>query len=476
MEKINNEYLIHSALDAIHDGIVITDETSRIVYANPAYTRILGVRLDKILNRKVSEIEPTASLLTVLKTGKPILQERTRVDSLNMDIVSTITPIYKNGEIKGTVAIFKNVTEAMELTRALQRMEGLAHYLQEELEKTKELPHSFDEIVGRNHNFVESLTLAARAAASDTNVMIRGENGVGKEVIAKAIHAASNVCRGPMIRVNCSAIPENLLESELFGYEEGAFTGARKGGKVGKFELAQDGTLFLDEVGDMSLLMQSKLLRVIQEKEFERVGGTRPIKVNVRIISATNRNLEQMVREGIFREDLYYRLNVVPIFVPPLRERKDDLLLLIEHFLSQQKEKTGKAYHISEDVMQIFYNHDWPGNIRELQNVVEYSTVMCTGEVIQPEHLPPYFSAVKRDPQSVERILSANHQQQEQEDCDIPSPEQVPRLKDRVAEVERETIIMALRAARYNKTEAMKLLGISRKSFYRKLKELDIET
>ncbi len=478
---VDNQYLILSALDAIHDGVVITDHTSRIVYANPAYQRILGVRLDKIIGQKVSEIEPTASLLTVLETGKPILQERTRVESLNMDIVSTITPIFKNGTILGTVAIFKNVTEAMQLTRALQRMEGLADYLRQELErKTQELPRSFDQIVGRNETFVESLKLAAKAAKSDSNVMIRGENGVGKEVIAKAIHAASHVCHGPMIRVNCSAIPENLLESELFGYEEGAFTGAKRGGKIGKFELAHSGTLFLDEVGDMSAMMQAKLLRVIQDKEFERVGGTQSVKVDVRIISATNRNLEKMVQEGTFREDLYYRLNVVPIFVPPLRERKDDLLLLMDHFLAQQNERNGKHYVVSEEVLQVFYRHEWPGNIRELQNAVEYSTVMCAGEVVTPEHLPPYFSSIDRTPERSDVQSSIGEGQFDCESDDkvvekVPFPGEVPTLRDRVEEVERETILMALRATRYNKTEAMKLLGISRQTLYRKMEQLGIE-
>lgn len=470
----DNDFLIHSAMDAIHDGIVVTDETSRIVYANPAYTRILGVPLEKIVGQKVSDIEPTASLLTVLGTGIPILQEKTRVETLNMDIVSTITPIFKDGAIKGSVAIFKNVTEAMELSRALQRMEGLAQYLKEELEKSKELPHSFDQIIGRNQQFLESLTLAAKAAVSDVNVMIRGENGVGKEVVAKAIHAASKVRNGPMIRVNCSAIPENLLESELFGYEEGAFTGARRGGKIGKFELAHGGTLFLDEVGDMSMMMQAKLLRAIQEKEIERVGGTKSIRVNVRIIAATNKNLETMIRDGSFREDLYYRLNVIPVFLPPLRERKDDLLLLIEHFLSQHKEKTGKSYMISQEVLEVFYAHDWPGNIRELQNAIEYGTVMGSGEVISRQHLPAYFSAVTRK----STVTSGKNNDAATGSSDEPemvTPEQVPNLKERVAQVERETILLALKAANQNKSKAMELLGISRKSFYRKLKELNIK-
>lgn len=505
----NTRYLIHCALDAIHDGIVIADHTSRILYANPAYTRILGVPLKKILGKKISEIEPTASMLTVLETGKAILQERTRVETLGLDIVSTITPIRRNGIMLGAVAIFKNVSEAMALSRALQRMEGLAEYLRSELEKTSTLPLGFKGIVGQNSRFLEALTLAARAATSPATVLIRGENGVGKEVVAQAIHAASLCKDGPLIRVNCAAIPENLLESELFGYEDGAFTGAKKGGKAGKFELAHGGTLFLDEVGDMSLSMQAKLLRAIQEKEIERVGGTKTIRVDVRIISATNKDLEQMTSEGKFREDLYYRLSVVPIFLPPLRERKDDLLLLIDHFLTRLGEKNGKTCIVSEEALLMLNSHDWPGNIRELQNAIEYGTVMAEDGVIGPQHLPPYFKAVRRsislfpngqsaaawderDPAHyqadnmgpaygaseshdvVQPAVPTARSDEEDHDYGTNRENAVP-LNEQVARVEREAILAALKAARYHKTKAMEMLGISRKTFYRKVKELDIE-
>jgi transcriptional regulator with PAS, ATPase and Fis domain len=258
-----------------------------------------------------------------------------------------------------------------------------------------------------------------------------------------------------MIKVNCAAMPEDLIESELFGYEDGAFTGAKKGGKLGKFELAHSGTIFLDEIGDMSLTMQAKLLRVLQEKEFERVGGCKTVKVDIRVIAATNRDLESMIEKGAFRLDLYYRLNIVPLTLTPLRERKDDLLTLAKTFLNQFSREVGHELTLSPKVVRFFQEYDWPGNIRELQNVLEHASIVCGGRIIEIQHLPA-------------RIVPTY-------DDDSNSKDKPYAVKEILARIEKELILSALDTYNNNRTNAMKALGFSRRVFYDKLLRYGIE-
>ncbi|MBC7344573.1 MAG: sigma 54-interacting transcriptional regulator, partial [Clostridia bacterium] len=326
--------------------------------------------------------------------------------------------------------------------------------LQAKLHQRTPLPEPFGKIVGRNPQFVKALEMAARVVATDAPVLIQGESGVGKEVLARAIHESSPRAQGPFVKINCAAIPDQLLESELFGYEEGAFTGARRGGKRGKLEVAHKGTLLLDEIGDMNLTMQAKLLRVLQEKEFERLGGNRPIKVDVRFIAATNRDLHQLILNKQFREDLYYRLNVMPITIPPLRERKDDIGMLTRHYLKQLGEKYGRILTCSSSTMDIFYSYSWPGNVRELQNVLEHATIMCPDNLIMPEHLPAYLR--NRLPATFLQERSSLN------------------LKTLLAEIEEKAIRTALEIANNNKTKAIALLGLSRRAFYQKLRKYNI--
>lgn len=445
-----------SVLEVVRDGIIVIDEQGTIVYANPSYTRILGVKLQKILGKKLQDVEPGARLLEVLETGRGFVEERVRIKTLGVDCIITEAPIIREGKIVGAVAVFKDISEVIKLSEELQRAKDLVAYLQGELElKSNHLPDGFKSIVGKNGKFLEALSLAARTASSSCTVLIRGESGVGKELLAKAIHNASGRKSAPFIVVNCAAIPESLLESELFGYEEGAFTGAKRGGKRGKFELADKGTLFLDEVGDMSLSVQAKLLRAIQEREIERVGGDHPIKVDVRIIAATNKNLEEMVQERSFREDLFYRLNVVSVFLPPLRERRDDIPLLADYFVRFYSRAYGVEKKLASDVVDLLQAHSWPGNVRELQNVIEHSVVVSSGEIVTMADLPPHLRRLK--PSS---SLTVNG-----------SP---GRLDDLLAHIEKNAILAALRASKNNKTKAMKILGISRRTFYKKLKQYDI--
>lgn len=317
------------------------------------------------------------------------------------------------------------------------------------------MPRSFSEYVYSDDKIKDLLLLASKVAKTSATVLIRGESGVGKEVLARAIYKESDRYKMPFIKVNCASIPENLLESELFGYEEGAFTGARRGGKLGKFELAQGGTIFLDEIGDMSYTMQAKILRVLQEKELERVGGTKTISLDVRVIAATNKDLEQMIENESFRRDLYYRLNVFPLNIPPLRERKDDIIPLSRVILEKLNKHCGNIVSLSADVIKILQQHNWPGNIRELQNVLEHANIIRTDDEIKIRDLPKY-------------ILPSNDK------LDVKNLEDF-NLKENIGMLEKEMIKESLLRNGNNKSKAIRELGISRRAFYEKISKYQLE-
>ncbi|SDI13102.1 sigma-54 interaction domain-containing protein [Desulfosporosinus hippei] len=447
--------LLFEILNNIHDVVLVIDSETTIVYANEAYARILGVPVAKVLGRRLDTIETTsAKIIEVLHTGQPSTGQD-YVKSLNIHVIGNSFPLFNDKEVIGAVSIFKNITEVVELNSELQRTKGVADYLKEQLEQWEHLPLSFKEYVGQNSRLKETLVLAAKVARTDSTVLILGESGVGKEVLARAVHNSSRRKDKPLIKVNCAAIPEELIESELFGYEDGAFTGAKKGGKLGKFELAHCGTIFLDEIGDMSITMQAKLLRVLQEKEFERVGGTKTIKVNIRVIAATNRDLLSMIEKGTFRRDLYYRLNIVPLKLTPLRERKDDLMALSKTFLDQFSRELGHELTLSPQVIRFFQEYEWPGNIRELQNVLEHASIVASGMTIELHHLPAHLI-----PASDERATST---------------EKPFDVKEVVSRVEKELIVSALAAYNNNRSKAMTALGISRRAFYDKLRRYGID-
>lgn len=448
-----NQKLLFQILDNIHDVVLILDADTTIVYANEAYAKILGVPVHKVLGRRLDQIEPKALSIEVLRTGEPVLNRPAYLHSVGIDVIGQSFPLLEGKNIVGSFTIINNVSEVVRLNRELQLTQGVADYLREQLNQFEQLPSSFQEYIGQNSRLRETLCLAAKVAKTDSTVLIRGESGVGKEVLARAIHNCSRRKDNPLIKVNCAAIPENLLESELFGFEDGAFTGAKKGGKLGKFELAHSGTIFLDEIGDMSISMQAKLLRVLQEKEFERIGGTKSIKVNIRVIAATNRDLEKMIEEGTFRRDLYYRLNIVPLFLLPLRERKDDIPALIKNFLIQLSKDVGSELTISLQTMRILKSYDWPGNVRELQNVLEHASIVCGGGQIHPQHLPAYLHSTQKD--------------------DLQAQENSYDLKEAVANLERELITAAL-ANSNNRSSAIQALNISRRAFYDKLRRYNI--
>lgn len=451
-----DRWVFSQIADKFHEGMVAVDAAGRIFYVNDAYSKILGVAKHHVLGKQLQKIEPGATVLEVLESSEPVVEKAVQIKSVNRHVIVNIHPLKRDGRLVAVVSIFRDVTETKKLSQALDRAHGLAEYFRQQLTEQDELEKN--RIIGKHPAFLKSVSQAMIVAKTDAPVLLGGENGAGKEVLAKLIHQKSNRGHKPLITVNCAAIPESLLESELFGYEEGSFTGARRGGKLGKFELAEGGTIFLDEIGDMAPMMQSKLLRVLQEKEIEKIGRSQNVPVDVRVIAATNRSLEDMVRSGTFRSDLYYRLNVVAIRIPSLSERGEDVGLLAHFFLTQYNAKYGKSLVFSPGVTRFLYRHSWPGNVRELQNCIEYAVIMCPEEEIGPEHLPAHLGAAEGGAPEARPVRPAD----------------VATLRAGVHDAEKELIERALAACGNNKSRAMAALGISRRAFYRKLKQYNL--
>lgn len=439
-------------LSSINDGVVVVDRAGTIVFVNPSYSRILKMPPEYALGRNMQEVTPNAHTLRVLRTGKPLLYDSHYSHDLGFDVVMSATPIFQDGVLVGAVTVFRPAEEMIELYSAYRRAHGLVDYYQELLVQEKTLFRFFEKIVGHSGNLVHAVKMAARVAGTDATVLVTGENGVGKDILAEAIHQSSGRRDKAFIVVNCAAIPESLLESELFGFEQGAFTGAARGGRLGRFELADGGTMFLDEIGDMSLPMQAKLLRVLQNKEIQRVGSNRVIHVDARVIAATNRDLDQMVRDGQFREDLLYRLNVFPIAIPPLRERKSDIPRLVKHFLDEYCGKYGKSLITAPETFETLNSCDWPGNVRQLRNAIERAVILCDGSILLPQHFD--LSEVHEPPPG-EGVLQKT-------------------LKGQVREVERKAYEDALSSSEGNKSRAILKLGVSRRTFYKRLREFNM--
>lgn len=385
--------------DSITDGLIVVDADCTVTAFNRAAEDITGIPRALAIGKNLNFLLPGTGIEKVLDYGRGEYEKK-KIFNGRPVIADLVPVVIDKKKIVGGVIIFRDISRMERLLREMNDFNeamARAEYLEEELIRTKKLHKAFDEIVGRSVKLLDALAVASKAAATTSTVLIRGESGTGKELVARAIHYASNRKDGPFVRVNCPAIPPTLLESELFGHEKGAFTGALYQ-KIGKFELANGGTIFLDEIGEMSKEMQTKLLRVLQEKEFERVGGNQTIKVDVRIIAATNRNLEEMVKKGEFREDLYYRLNVVPIFLPSLRERKEDIPLLAEHFREKLSKALGKKVSaITPRAMRSLLNYDWPGNVRELENIIERAINLTDDEEIDLDDLPLYISGMETE-------------------------------------------------------------------------------
>lgn len=451
MEKILSLESIE-ILDLICKRVVIINKDAEIVHISKEYCKFLNVSANKVIGRKVTDIIENTRMHKVLESGEGEYSQIQKINGRKM--IATRIPIIKEEKLVGVLGYvnYKDTKEVEELYNKISEMEKQINSYRNRLKSEVSSKYSLDSIKGESEVILNSKSLLKKSALSNSTVLILGESGTGKELFAHAIHSLSNRRNKPFITVNCSAIPSELLESELFGYEKGAFTGANKEGKVGKFELANNGTIFLDEIGDMPLFMQSKILRILQEKEVERIGGNSPIKLNIRIIAATNRDLETMVKEKSFREDLFYRLNVIKIKVPPLRERDGDIELLSYHFLNLLSVKIDKNVNkISKDALILLNRYSWPGNIRELRNVIERSLNMIDdSDELNVKYLPDKIK---------------NHS----------VIDDVCSLDKQVYIAEKKAIYKALLVCKGNKSLAANKLGISRVTLYEKLKKYKIE-
>jgi PAS domain S-box-containing protein len=451
MRELNEKF--KKILETSHDLICFIDEHRKISYVNPAYEKNFGLKSSDILGKDVNEISPNGYRMKVFNSKKPI--ENRLYNKNDVAIISTVEPIFIDSYFKGVISISKTVNEIKDIANKLEKSEEELNYYKSELKRHTKLSGNFSNIIGASRSLKDALIIADKASSTTSTVLIRGESGTGKELIAKSIHNNGVRKDKPFVRINCAAIPENLFESEMFGYEKGAFTGAAKS-KPGKFNIADGGTIFLDEIGDMPKSMQVKLLRVIQEREFESVGGMLTQTVDVRIIAATNRNLEEMIDTNEFREDLYYRLNVITIPLPPLRKRKEDINLLVENFIDRISTRLNKPVKsIDSECQQFLQSYHWPGNIRELENVIERAINLCDDSIITNKDLPNYITNVEPKNSSLIKI---------REDGELKKLE----------EYEKEIITLAMKKYKsYNM--AGKALGITHRTVALKCKKYGIE-
>ncbi len=462
---------IQSTLKAIiystDDAISVVDENGLHTIINPAYTRLTGLTEEDVLGKPPTidiADEGESMHLKVLRTKKPVHGVRMRVGPNRKEVIVNVAPVIADGVLKGSVAVIHDVSEIEHLNEELKRVKQRVRHL--------ESKYTFEDIVGKSRSMIIAKEQARKAAQTPATVLLQGESGTGKELFAHAIHHASKRKNQQFIRVNCSALVDTLLESELFGYEGGSFTGAKKTGKKGLFEEANKGTIFLDEIGVMSLNLQAKLLRVLQEKEIIRVGGRAPLNVDVRIISATNIDLKNAVKEGRFREDLYYRLYVIPIYIPPLRERKEDMPLLVNSLIRKFNQDFGRNINgILPEALNILSNYSWAGNVRELENVIERAIInMKLSEgLISPKHIPPLTEFNKVEVIEEKPVISS--ELDNLIDYSL-GKNNLKKIKDATEKI---ALMNALKSTNEDSIKSAKKLGISLRSLYYKIKKYNIK-
>ena len=439
----------HIILDSIADGVFTVDLDWKITSFNKAAERITGIKKDEALGRQCWEVfkasicEQLCSLRQSIKSGRPIVDQPIYIVNSHGDRVpiSISTAILKDqeGNVIGGVETFRDLSVVEELRKELAKQ------------------HTFFDIISKNRDMQRLFGMLDLVSESDTTVLLEGESGTGKELFAKAIHSLSHREKGPMITVNCGALPDTLLESELFGYKAGAFTDAKKD-KLGRVALAEKGTLFLDEIGDISPMLQMRLLRVLQDKVYEPLGSTKSEKANVRIVAATNKNLEELVKKDLFREDLYYRINIVKLVLPPLRDRKEDIPLLAEHFLRRFNNLRGKEIQgLAPEAMSSLMAYDFPGNIRELENAMQRAITLTEGDRILPHYLPP---SIYQNPNLNSKTTKYST---------------LTEAKRHAAEqAEREFVSDCLRATKGHVRDAAKMAGIDASNFHKIMKKYEI--
>jgi PAS domain S-box-containing protein len=443
MKKSGQDHFFNVILDSVADGVFTINEKGEITFFNRAAEEITGFTKEEALGHNCFDIfranicQTNCALKQTVNTGKEIIN--LPINIINKDgkeipiSISTAVLRDEEGKIIGGVETFRDLSAIEELKKELRQQ------------------YTFQDIVSKNHTIQEIFQILPDIAESDSTVLIQGPSGSGKELFAKAIHNLSHRTEKPFVTVNCGALPDNLLESELFGYVKGAFTDAKKD-KPGRFSLANGGTIFLDEIGDMSPALQVKLLRVLQDREYEPLGGTSTMRVDVRVVAATNKDLSTLVRSRQFRDDLYYRLNVVKVDLPPLSRRREDIPLVVEHFIAKFNLKTGKNVSgVSHEVMSFLMRYDFPGNVRELENIIEHAFVMCKGEMIELRHLPQVL------------IDSARETVIEGEEVNKP-----------LQTAEAEVIRKALERNKGNRLRTARSLGIDRSTLWRKIKRYGI--
>ncbi|MFZ5968792.1 MAG: sigma 54-interacting transcriptional regulator [Bacillota bacterium] len=443
--------ILETMFETAYQWVVLVDTEGIITMMSQAYLDFLGYTQEEAIGRHVTEIIPNTRMHIVVESGKAEVGDIQEINGNHM--IATRQPIIMDGKVIGAVGKvdFKDIKDFNAMAKKVTNMQKELEYYRDELKKERAGKYSFDSIVGTSPGIVRLKNMSRKVAKSDSTVLILGESGTGKELFAHAIHHFSNRANGPFVKVNCAAIPSELLESELFGYEEGAFTGAKRGGKLGKFELADKGTIFLDEIGDMDIKMQAKLLRVLQEREIEKVGGAETKPIDVRIIAATNKNLEEYIEEGKFREDLYYRLNVMTLNIPSLRDRPQDIKLLSKSLILKLSHNMGIIVtDISKEAMECLINYNWPGNVRELENVLERALNLLDKEtIIDRHHLPS-------------KLIDKSK-------ANLQNP--MEDLKTTLERLEKEVILNCLKELGGNKKKAAKRLNISRTSLYQKLEK-----
>lgn len=450
--------IIEEILDCMYDGIYITDGNGVTLFINKSYSSMSGIKKEDAVGFHMQDLIKKgyfleSASLKVIETKKPV----SIIDcfSNGKKCLATANPVFdENGQIKMVVTNLRDMTELLDLKNQLEELYDLnKKYYFELKELRKDIENKYN-IIGNSKSMIEIYEIIDRIAETDATVLVLGETGVGKEVVAREIHKNSLRKNGPFIKVNCASIPESLFESEMFGYASGAFTGADNKGKPGLIELANKGTLLLDEIGELSLSSQSKLLRVLEENKVTRVGGTEPINIDVRIIAATNRDLKKEVEKGTFREDLFYRLNVIPIYVPPLRERKEDIPLLSKYFLDLYNSKYNKTKTLSHKAFELLKWYSWPGNVRQLKNLIERLVLTCPYDIITDDYISGFFGK-----EEIEELYNLGQGEL--------------TLDEAVSTIERQLIQNALKKYRTTR-KAAKALGVSQPTIVRKCKKYGI--
>lgn len=451
---------ISTILETIDESCTVIDKDENVVAWTKGAEKIFSVNRDKILGKPITDFfhPERLKILNTLKNGTAVHHSQHKARE-NQVVLINSNPVYYNDNIIGAVVSETDITSQIKLNQELYHASEKLFHLEKEVKKLKSLEDPFNKIKGNSSTLNKTIRKIKKAASTDTNILIQGESGVGKELFAKAIHTIREGENAPFVAINCGAIPSALFESEIFGYVKGAFSGANQQGKKGKVELAKGGTLFLDEIGEMPLEMQVKILRLLQEKKFFPVGGTKEIEVDFRVVAATNRDLKELVQHEKFRDDLYYRLNVVSVDIPPLRKRPEDIIELTHYFLHEFSIKYNRPIHgISQTVMQALLQHKWEGNIRELKNVVERLVVFSEDGEMKLDDLP----------------FETNVPHIQHHESPVVTGSEHHSLQERLHEVEKEMILKELNKVNGNKLACAQNLQITRATLYNRIKKLNI--